>query len=141
MELHRRKIIIVEDDDMIADLCIRAFAKINVHNDIVRFSDGQELLDYLTKKDDPQFRFPEIVLLDLKLPEVGGFEVLEFIRSDIKFNRIPVIMFTTSCSPENIAKAYKLGANSFVNKPVDYKKFLETVEQITKYWLMINKTD
>lgn len=100
--------------------------------------DGAEAIDYLEacdQGDGPPW--PELVLLDLNLPKLSGFEVLERIKSDPVLRRIPVIVLSTSSSPSDVAQAYQLQANAYVTKPVDFHSFVDVIEGITRFWLTL----
>lgn len=137
-QLHRRKIVIIEDSDEIATLCIRAFEKMEVKNEIIRCKNGKEAFEYLLQRGE---RSPEFILLDLKLPDMSGFEILEKVKTHPTLFSVPVIVFTSSMERKDVRTAYYLGANSYVQKPFDHGEFLNTIEQISKYWLGINKTE
>lgn len=130
-------IFLIEDNPMDVDLTIRAFMKINITNKIVVARDGEEALSYFPQWKDG-INLPEIILLDLKLPKVDGLEVLKRIKSHSQLCVIPVIVLTSSLETRDIQRAYELGVNSYINKPIDYEKFLEVASAIYHYWSVIN---
>ena len=138
-----RIILLVEDNPSEVGLTQRAFAKSHVANEMVVAEDGQDALDYLfaagkyTGRDVKET--PAVVLLDLKLPRVDGLEVLRRIRADECTRRIPVVILTTSREEQDVAQSYDLGANSYIRKPVDFKQFVESVEHLGLYWLVMNE--
>jgi CheY-like chemotaxis protein len=132
-----RPILLVEDNPMDVDLTLRAFARRKLSNPIKVARDGQEALDYMATWDTGE-PVPAVILLDLKLPKVSGLEVLEKIRQHPHFGLIPIVMLTTSSEDTDIARAYQLGVNSYIIKPVSFEKFLEVTEHIDLYWMVIN---
>jgi two-component system response regulator len=136
-------ILLVEDNLSDIGLTQRALAKSRIANELVVAEDGQEALDYLFASGKHTGRdmneTPALVLLDLKLPRVEGLEVLRQIRADQHTSRLPVVILTTSKEEQDVAQSYDLGANSVIRKPVDFKKFAESVEHLGLYWLVINE--
>ena len=130
-------ILLVEDNADDEALVIRALAKHNIKNEIVVAHDGVEALDLLLGE---QRIAPRVVFLDLKLPKVGGLQVLERIRSDERTRLYPVVVLTSSDEPGDVARAYELGVNSYVRKPVEFAQFVETVGRLGSYWLLVNET-
>lgn len=142
MEKKENYILLIEDNPDDIELTRLAFKKNNFANDIIVVEDGQEAIDFLTGDHTNGVKkrgFPELILLDLKLPKLNGHEVLKEIKSREKLKRIPVVILTSSQEEEDIFKGYDLGANSYVRKPVDYKDFVEVVNNMGIYWLAINK--
>lgn len=137
MNLLTRPILLVEDNPMDIDLTQRAFAESNLSNPIIIARDGQEALDYFEawEKTDP---LPLVVLLDLQLPKIQGLDVLRVIKQDSTFRKLPVVVLTSSAEDRDIERAYDLGANSYIVKPVDFEKFLEVAKHIEIYWLALN---
>ncbi len=137
-------ILIVEDNPQDAELAIRALKKKNLSNNIFTVSDGAEALDFLYCKGKYERRQllnkPKVILLDLKLPKVSGLEVLAKIKSDPNLKKIPVVVVTSSKEDPDIKQAYDLGANSYVVKPVDFEKFIESIQSLGFYWLLVNQT-
>lgn len=137
-------ILLVEDNGDDEALTMRALQKNNVTNRIVVARDGVEALDYLFARGkhagrDPRAE-PAVILLDLKLPKVDGFEVLRELRADERTRLLPVVILTSSKEQQDIANGYDLGANSYVRKPVDFEHFLEAVRELGLYWLVLNET-
>lgn len=136
-------ILLVEDNPDDVELTTLAFRKNNFANDIVVVEDGQEAIDFLLGEDPKGVQkrgYPELILLDLKLPKIDGHEVLKKVKADKNTRRIPVVILTSSQEEEDIIKGYDLGANSYVRKPVDYKDFVDVVNNMGIYWLAINKS-
>jgi two-component system, response regulator len=136
-------ILLVEDNPDDAELAARAFQKSGVKNEIALARDGVEALDYLFATgpyaDRPPVR-PDLVLLDLKLPRLGGLEVLQRLRASERTRHLPVVILTSSEQEQDIVQSYDLGANSYVRKPVDYGEFAEAARQLVSYWLVLNQT-
>ena len=136
------RILLVEDNSSDIELTFRAIQQIDANFDIILCRDGQEALDFLFAKgkyaDRERNELPELILLDLKLPKVGGHEVLKAIRANEDTQCIPVVMLTTSDETQDIIQSYKLGINSYVCKPVDYEDFCKTISDLTRYWLTTN---
>ncbi|HEY5534726.1 MAG TPA: response regulator [Ignavibacteria bacterium] len=137
-------ILLVEDNQDDIALTIRAFGKNNIKNKIITVEDGEEALDYLFCKGKFEGRnpreLPSVVLLDLKLPKVDGFEVLKAIRKNENTKFLPVIILTSSNEERDMVYGYLLGANSFIQKPVDFEKFSEAIKTITLFWIHMNET-
>jgi two-component system, response regulator len=136
-------ILLVEDNPDDAELTLRAFRKSKILNEIVVVTDGVEALDYLfatgTHAGRDAKAKPEVILLDLKLPKIGGLEVLRRMRAEEQTRRIPVVVLTSSNEERDIIASYDLGANSFVRKPVDFAQFVEAAQQLGLYWLVRNE--
>lgn len=128
-------ILLVEDNPDDVELTLRALKKNNLLNEVTVARDGEEALDLLLEKE----LRPSLILLDLKLPKISGLEVLEQIRADEHTRRLPVVLLTSSREHRDIANAYDLGVNSYVQKPVDFNEFTEAVNQLGLYWLLINE--
>jgi len=137
------EILLVEDNPDDVELTLRALKKCNVANSIQVARDGEEALEIIQCKGKYALRNtdnrPRVVLLDLKLPKVDGLEVLHTIKSDEKTKTIPVVILTASKEEQDIVKSYQLGANSYIIKPVDFNKFVQTITELGLYWLIINK--
>jgi len=137
-------ILLVEDNADDELLTLRALKKNNIRNEVVVARDGSEALDYLFGTGIHAGRdlsvMPRIILLDLKLPKVDGFEVLDRVRSSEATKLLPVVILTTSNEDQDRIRGYGLGANSFVRKPVEFDKFIEAVRQLGLYWLILNET-
>jgi CheY-like chemotaxis protein len=136
-------ILLVEDNPDDEALTLRAFKKSNLKNDIVVAHDGVEALDYLFATGSHSGRDeslkPHLVLLDLKLPKIDGLEVLKRVRADERTRLLPVVILTSSKEQEDLLKSYSLGANSYIRKPVDFNQFVEAVQQLGLYWLVLNE--
>jgi CheY-like chemotaxis protein len=137
MNLQHRPILLIEDNPMDEDLTRRAFARRKVINPIEVARDGEQALEYLDRwqAGNP---LPVVILLDINLPKVNGLEILRQFKASSYAQKVPVIILTTSAEDRDIEVAYKLGANSYIVKPVDFEKFLEVAAQIDLYWNMIN---
>lgn len=137
------EILLVEDNPDDVELTLRAFKKSRVMNEVVVAHDGVEALDYLFATGsyahrDPN-QLPQVVLLDLKLPRIDGLHVLERLRAHPKTRLLPVVILTSSTEQRDLASGYRLGANSYVRKPVDFQEFVEAVRQLGLYWLLLNQ--
>jgi len=128
-----------EDDVLMAK---RAFKKNKLTTEIITLTDGQECIDYIFSEGDYQGKnngLPLVILLDLNMPRVNGFEVLEHLRSKELTKQIPIVVLTTSDAENDIARAYELGANSFITKPLQTEDFFRTIIDIDMYWSVHNK--
>ena len=137
-----KMILIVEDNPDDEALTLRALKKNNIGNRLVVVHDGAEALDFLFctgsyAARDPS-EMPHVVLLDLKLPKIGGLEVLRRIRADPRTHTLPVVILTSSQEEKDLAESYEIGANSYVRKPVDFNEFMKAVEYLGIYWLKLN---
>jgi len=136
-------ILLVEDNPDDIKLTLRAFEKSNIKNKIITIGDGEEALDYLFCKGKFKGRdpldFPCVILLDIKLPKVDGFEVLKAIRENKTTKLLPVVILTSSREEQDVYHGYNLGANSYIRKPVDFEKFIEAVRTLGLYWLLMNE--
>ncbi|MBM4311651.1 MAG: response regulator [Deltaproteobacteria bacterium] len=136
-------IMLVEDNQDDIDLTMRAFARNNIMNEIVIARDGIEALDYLFATGAHLGRdlrvMPEVILLDLKMPRMGGIEVLRYIRSDARTKLLPVVVLTSSDEERDIVESYECGVNSYIRKPVDFNQFVDAVRQLSLYWIVLNK--
>jgi two-component system response regulator len=136
-----KNILLVEDNPKDEALTLRALRKSNIVNRVDVARDGAEALDYLLSPDaEGNHRpLPQLVLLDLKLPKVDGHEVLRRIRAEARTKLLPVVILTTSVEDADRLDGYRLGANSYVRKPVDFAHFVEAVAQLGLYWLVLNE--
>jgi len=138
------EILLVEDNLQDAELTIRALRKRNLANHLIHVSDGQEALDFLFGSGTYQGRdvnlLPKVVLLDLKLPKLDGIDVLRRLRADPRTCLLPVVVLTSSREDRDVVETYKLGANSYIVKPVDFEKFSEAVSSLGLYWLLLNES-
>lgn len=138
---NQRPILLVEDQDDDVELTLRAFRQNRIANEVVVARDGEQALEWLHGQDpDGERRHPALVLLDLKLPGLDGLEVLHRIRADEHTRLLPVVMLTSSREERDLVESYKQGANSYVQKPVDFEQFVESARQLGMYWLMLNES-
>lgn len=141
--LINKTILLVEDNPDDELLTIRALKKNEVAQNIVVARDGIEALDYVFNKGKYQYvnsdNLPSLIILDIQLPKMDGFEVLKQLRLHEKTRYIPVVILTTSKEGTDISECFELGANSFIRKPVDFLKFNEIITQVGRYWLDINE--
>ena len=135
-------ILIVEDNPSDLKLMERAFIKSNLKNELAVATDGEAALDYLLGKDGDSYRYPlpVLVLLDIKLPKLNGLEVLERVRRHERTQMLPIVILTSSREQEDVARSYQLGVNSYIRKPVDFNRFVEAVQQLGLYWLVLNES-
>jgi two-component system response regulator len=137
--MNNRPILLVEDNPDDVAFTLRAFKKNNISNEIVVAPNGEEALNLLLPANDSPALRPALVLLDVKLPKVGGMEVLRRIRDDPRTELLPVIVLTTSSEETDMVNSYRLGANSFVRKPVVFGDFIQAASVLGVYWLAINQ--
>ncbi len=137
------EILLVEDNPTDAELCIRALKKHNFANKLVWAKDGAEALDFLFgtgsysgREINPK---PRVILLDLRLPKVDGLEIIRRVKADDRLKTIPIVVLTSSKEDRDVTESYKLGANSFVSKPVVFEEFAEAVARLGLYWLIVNR--
>ena len=136
-----RAVLLVEDNPDDEELTLRGLRTTNLKNPVDVARDGQEALDYLFGKHDQAAKpVPVVVLLDLHLPRVDGFEVLKRIRAQERTHRVPVVILTSSSEDTDIINGYDLGANSYVRKPVQFEEFATAIAQLGVYWLLINES-
>ncbi|OFY39067.1 MAG: two-component system response regulator [Bacteroidetes bacterium GWF2_40_14] len=137
------EILLIEDNPNDVELTLRALRKNNLANNIHVVNDGAEALDYFFatgKYHDRDISLtPKLVILDLKLPKIDGIEILRIIKNDARTKSIPVVVLTSSKEESDIIASYKMGANSFIVKPVDFDKFIVTVRELGMYWLLLNE--
>jgi CheY-like chemotaxis protein len=137
------EILLVEDNDVDAELTLRALKKHHLSNHINRMMDGQEIIDYFFYPDGvPKVispHIPQLILLDLKLPKLSGLEVLKILKNDPATNKIPIVVLTSSTEDTDIEECYRLGVNSYIVKPVEFDKFMDSVQKLGFYWLLLNK--
>jgi two-component system response regulator len=141
--VNNKTILLVEDNPDDEALTLRALKKNNILNPVTIVRDGSEALDFLFCQGayagrDASLQ-PALTLLDLKLPKVDGLEVLRRLRADERTRMLPVVILTSSKEEQDLVTSYRLGANSYIRKPVDFTKFMEAVYQIGLYWLMMNE--
>lgn len=137
-----KRILLVEDSPRDAELTIEAFAEYNLANAITHLRDGAEVLDYLYARGVHRDRSPDapaLILLDLKMPKVGGLEVLRQIKGEASLKTIPVVVMTSSCEERDLVESYRLGVNGYVVKPVKFPEFVEAVRHLGAYWAVLNE--
>jgi CheY-like chemotaxis protein len=140
-----KPILLVEDNPDDEALTLRAFKKNGITNEVVVVRDGAEALDYLFGTGKPQGGgasrpvLPQIILLDLNLPRIGGLDVLKRIRADERTKLLSVVILTSSKEEDDIMRGYSLGANAYVRKPVDFVQFTEAVKTLGLFWLLLNE--
>jgi two-component system response regulator len=137
------EILLVEDNPNDVELTLRALKKHNITNKIHVVKDGAEALEYIFAKGVYANRkiedYPKVILLDLKLPKVDGLEVLRQIKSNEQTKLIPVVVLTSSKEERDLVESYRLGANSYITKPVDFESFVKAVSELGLYWLLLNQ--
>jgi CheY-like chemotaxis protein len=137
-----KTILLAEDDPKDVELILEAMADHNLANQVVVVHDGVEAMEYLHCQGKFAARKPEnpaVVLLDIKMPRMGGIEVLRSIRENPNFKRIPVIMLTSSREEKDLNQSYDLGVNAYVVKPVEFHKFIQAIKQIGGFWAILNE--
>ncbi len=135
-------ILLVEDNPLDAELTMRGLSGHKLANTITWLKDGAEALDYVFRRNAYEGRTdsgPRLILLDLKMPRVGGIEVTRALKSDERTKRIPIVIMTSSKEEGDIANSYNLGANSYIVKPLDFTSLAEVARQAGYYWLAINR--
>ncbi len=132
-------ILLVEDNPDDVLFTLRAFERNKISNEIIVAADGEQALEYLLPADESRALTPALVLLDVNLPKVDGLEVLRRIRSHARTAGLPVVVLTTSSEERDIVQSYRLGANSFVRKPVTFSQFVEATKVLGVYWLLVNQ--
>ena len=139
----RIEILLVEDAPADAELCIRSLKKHPLTNNLIWTNYGAEALDCLFGKGSfvgrDRNHTPKVVLLDLRLPMVDGLEVLRQIRADARLKTLPVVVMTWSKESQEVAESYRLGANRFVSKPVEFDEFANVAAQLGLYWVLVNR--
>jgi two-component system response regulator len=138
------EILIVEDNPRDAELTLRALRKNNLANHVLIAEDGVQALDFFFCRGKYENRLfsnpPRLVLLDLKLPKISGLEVLKLVKGDERTSHIPIVVVTSSREEPDIQKAYALGVNSYVVKPVNFDQFLNAMSSLGLYWLLVNES-
>jgi two-component system response regulator len=135
MDRNEVEILLVEDNANDAELTMRALKQRNLANQLLLCRDGAEALNFFDTKGG---HLPKVVLLDLKLPKVDGLEVLRRLKQDERTKGVPVVVLTSSREEPDIERAYELGANSYIVKPVDFDAFARAVSDVGLYWLLLN---
>ena len=136
------EILLIEDNPDDVELTLRALRTHNLANRVKVVADGVEALEYLRPDDaanPPADGYPKLVLLDLKLPRVGGIEVLQRLKASERTRTIPVVVLTSSREERDLVESYKLGVNSYIVKPLDFEQFMHTVDELGLYWLLLNE--
>lgn len=128
-----RPILLVDDDDVDAIITQRAINELKITNELLRKVDGEEALEFLRNAENPR---PCVILLDLNMPRMNGFEFLKVAKADAELKRIPVVVLTTSDVDQNILDSFDLGVAGYIVKPVDYKQFVEAMKTINMYWTL-----
>ena len=138
-----KRILLVEDDQRDVELTLAALEEINLDNKIDIVNDGEDALDFLFKRGNFENREggnPVVVLLDLKMPKIGGIEVLKQIKGDKKLRTIPVVVLTSSKMESDLIETYNLGVNGYVVKPVEFENFVKTVKEAGSFWAILNES-
>ena len=141
--IREKPILLVEDNSTDEEFTLRALRKANLANEVIVARDGSEAIEFLfcsgryAGRDPAQM--PAVVMLDLKLPKLSGFDVLKRMRADPRTKAIPVVVLTSSSEDEDMLRSYELGANSYVRKPVDFSAFAAAVGQLGIYWVLLNQ--
>lgn len=143
MKPEEAEILLIEDNPADVELTLHSLRNNNLSNRIQVVRDGEEALDFLFCRGPYAHRSfdqsPRLVLLDLKLPKVDGLEVLRQMKTDLRTKVIPVVILTSSAEEKDVVNSYKLGVNSYIQKPVDFDQFRGTVKQLGLYWLLVNQ--
>lgn len=137
-----KPILLVEDNPHDLELTLVALERSHLANDVVVVRDGAEALDYLFRANKHQNRpagLPAVVLLDLKLPKVDGLEVLERVRTTPELKSLPVVMLTSSREEPDLQRAYALGVNAYVVKPVKFRDFVQAISELGIFWAVLNE--
>ncbi len=136
-----KTILLVEDNPDDEELALRALKQSHVRSQVIVVRDGEEALNYLHRagQDRTMPALPQVMLLDLKLPKLGGLDVLKRVRADPRTQFLPVVILTSSSEDEDILTSYQFGANSYVRKPVEFQRFADAMQHLGLYWLLINQ--
>jgi CheY-like chemotaxis protein len=137
-----RRILLAEDSAADLELTLEALGQHRLANEVVVVRDGAAALDYLYRRGEHARRpegNPAVVLLDLKMPKVDGLQVLKQVKADESLRRIPIVMLTSSREEQDLVESYRLGANAYVVKPVDFGRFVEAVSQLGMFWAVVNE--
>ncbi|MFC1624051.1 response regulator [Candidatus Omnitrophota bacterium] len=136
-------ILLVEDNEDDILVTQRAFKEVGFKNNLYVVRDGQEALDFIYNRggysDKQKYPMPDLILLDINMPKVDGFQVLETLKKDLEYMTIPVIMLTSSKNQEDIVKSYRSHAASYIQKPIKYEEFVDVIKVFASYWHRINK--
>jgi two-component system, response regulator len=144
MNLNSVEVLLIEDNMNDAELAIRALKKHNMANNLIHVKDGEEALEFVfgTGRYEGQrdvMMSPKVILLDIQMPKVNGFEVLQRIKSDPRTSGTPVVILTSSKEDPDIQRCYSLGANSYIVKPVNFEGFAASIKNLGFYWLLLNQ--
>ena len=137
-----KRILLVEDNQNDVEMTLEALSEYNLANEIVVTRDGAEALDYLYRRGTFKLRSegnPAVILLDLKMPKVDGFEVLKQVKADDNLKNIPVVLLTSSKEEKDLIESYRLGTNAYVVKPVGFKDFVEAIKCLGAFWAVLNE--
>jgi two-component system, response regulator len=140
--LRSQELLLVEDDENDIELALRALKGVNLLDKVHVVRDGQEALDYILGRGETLGNgghSPLVVLLDLKLPKINGWEVLQKLKTDVRTASIPIVILTSSKEPKDLKRCYEMGANSYIVKPYDLEDFTKAVSTAGLYWLVINE--
>jgi two-component system response regulator len=137
--MNEKPILLVEDNRDDEALMLRSLKMNDIRNEVVIARDGKQALDYLLGTARDRQELPALVLLDLKLPKIDGFEVLRRIRAEERTRFLPVVILTSSNEEQDLVKGYSSGCNSYVRKPVNFDEFLQAARQLGAYWLLLNE--
>jgi len=142
MKTELKSILLVDDSPRDTELTIDALAQHNLANKVVALRDGAEALDYLYRRGpfaDRPAGNPAVVMLDLNMPKVDGFEVLRQIKGDPQLKMIPVVVLTSSREEQDLLNSYQLGVNAYIVKPVQFEEFVEAVKLVGSFWAVVNE--
>ncbi|MGR3302467.1 MAG: response regulator [Candidatus Scalindua sp.] len=137
--MNKKTLLLIEDNPDDVELARLALKREAVECELVVMRDGTEALDYILADGERANVLPDVILLDLKLPKISGLEVLKHLRSDERTKLIPVVILTSSDEERDVIESYKLGANSYIRKPVTLGKFSEVIRLLGEYWLQLNQ--
>jgi two-component system response regulator len=136
--MSKKNILLIEDNQDDEALTLRALGKNNLAEHVTVMRDGAEALEYLLGKGSASRPLPDVIFLDLKLPKIDGLEVLQKLRDNQRTRLLPIVVLTSSDIEDDINRAYHLGCNSFIQKPIDFHKFTKEIGQLGMYWLHLN---
>jgi len=140
--MNLKKILLAEDNPKDVELALEALEENNLANQVEVVSDGAEALDYLFRRGKYSQRIegnPAVLLLDLKMPKVDGLEVLRQIKADEEMKVLPIVMLTSSREEQDLIKSYKLGANAYVVKPINFQQVIDAIKQLGLFWAVLNE--
>jgi len=141
--LETLNILLVEDSEADVKITLRAFKRANSSNNICAVTNGQDAVDFLHQaglfKEGQKFRLPDLILMDINIPKLDGFQVLEHVKQDSVLKRIPVIVLTSSKTERDIIKSYEMGAASYIQKPLAFEDFMKIIDGFDLYWHTVNR--